>query len=125
MPCLTLVRLSLEYEVHCLGFAAGNSYFLRLLAIGLVPGAHGVLACREIWQAEAATLTRNGIVRILQDREGAVHPGMHVALHGNKFWLVVLVDDGRRPRRLRFGPFAIDLCERMDVFRPLVIIAHS
>src|ERR1700719_903497 len=104
---LSLVRLGFEDEVYALGLAARNGHFLRLLAIGLVPRGNGVLACRQIGQTEAAILSGNCMMRILQHREGPVHPGMHIALHGDKFGLIVLIDDRRRAWRLRLVPLAI------------------
>src|SRR5437899_3373099 len=49
---------------------------------------------------------------------------MHIALHGNEFGLIVLVDDRWRAGRLRFVPLTIYFGKRMNVVRGLVVVDH-
>ena len=75
-----------------------------------------------IGQAETAVAGRNGVVRSAENGEIAVHPGMNIALHGDKFRLLVFRLNRRGAWRLRFIPFLIDFRQRMNVVRDLIVI---
>src|ERR1700736_3948510 len=117
-----LVRLRLKDEVDGLCLRTRDGHFLILLTVGFMPCRHCVLSRRQVRQAEAAILTGNSVVRILEYCKVAVHPGMDVALHGDKLGLIVFVDNGRSARGLRLVPLAIDLGKWMDVVGSLVVV---
>ena len=88
-----------------------------------MPCGDGVFTGREIGQCKRTIFFRRYcIVRILQHREVAVHPGMDVALYGNEFRLRELFGEWRCSRRLRLVPLVIYFCQRMDVVRGLIVI---
>src|SRR5712675_451969 len=118
----SLVGFGFEDEGDVLRLAARNAYFLRLLAISLVPGSDSVFAGRNIRQTETAIVAGNGVVRIFQDSKRAVHPWMHIAFHRNEFGLVVFVEDRRRTRGLGLVPLAVNFGQGMNVVRCLVVI---
>src|SRR6202521_3554754 len=109
------VGLGFENEADSFRFAAGNGHFLGLLAVGLVIGSDGVLARRQIGKLKAAVFAGNRVVGILQHREGAMHPGMDIAFHGDHFRLVIFVGDWRSAGRLRLIPLAVNFGKRMNV----------
>jgi hypothetical protein len=56
------------------------------------------------------------------DREGALHPRMDIALHGDEFRARLLVLDRRRTGRPRFFPLAIVRRQRVNVARRPIVI---
>src|SRR5215469_12065049 len=52
-------------------------------AVLLLPRLDGVSSGRQIIQREFAVLLGDGVVGIFEDEDIALHPRMHVALHGN------------------------------------------
>src|SRR6266852_9588469 len=119
-----LVGLGFESKRDGLGFAAADGDVLGLLAVGLMPRRDGVFARGQVPEGEATTIVSYSVVGVLQHCESAVHPGMHIAFHGNEFRLVVLFADRGRSRWLRLVPFAVQLRQWMDVVRGLILILN-
>src|SRR6266404_3519784 len=118
------IRLGSENEVGGFCFVAADRDFLCLRPVTFMPRSQCVFSGREIGQLEFAGTIRNGVVRSLEHHEPAVHPRMNVALHGDKFWLVVFFADRRRSWWLGLIPFAIDLRQRVNIVRSLVAVRH-
>src|SRR5580700_7123603 len=117
-----LVGFRGENKTDGLGFAAANDHVLSFLAVGFVVSGNRVFARRKIGKLETAIFAGNGVVRVLEHGERAVHPRVNVALHGNHLRLVVLIDDGRRAGRLRFVPLPVNFRERVNVVRSLIVV---
>src|SRR5882724_4534849 len=118
------IRLGSENEVGGFCFVAADRDFLCLRPVTFMPRSQCVFSGREIGQLEFAGTIRNGVVRSLEHHEPAAHPRMNVALHGDKFWLVVFFADRRRSWWLGLIPFAIDLRQRVNIVRSLVAVRH-
>src|SRR5580704_11291876 len=86
-----LVGFCFETEVDRLRLVATDSHILRLRSVILMPRSHGVLSRRQVGQRKPAAIAADGIVAGFQNCKPTVHPGMNVALYGNKLWLIELV----------------------------------
>src|ERR1700684_2925417 len=95
-----LVSLRFEGKVHIFGFSSGDSDIGGLSAIVFMPGGDCVLPRRQIRQLELARALAYIVVIGFKHDEIAVHPGTDVALHGNKFFFLVLLNNRRGAGRL-------------------------
>src|SRR5215472_9415024 len=95
----------LECEVHRLAFARSDGNLLRHRSQFFMPGLNRVLTRRKIRQLEAAVFASHGKVRMLEDCDVALHPGMYVALHRNSNFFAWKAFFHAGPRWLRFVPF--------------------
>src|SRR5215468_9226249 len=118
----SLVGLGFEHEGNRFGLAAADGHFLRLVAVGFVPRGDCVLPGWQIRQRESSAVSGNCKVLVLHHREVSMHPGMHVTLHGNELRLVVFFADRWRSRWLGLVPLAVQLRQRVDVMRGLVLV---
>src|ERR1700686_4447363 len=91
-----LVSLGFKGKVHIFGFGSGDSDIGGLSAIVLMPCGNCVLPRRQIRQLELARALAYLVVIGFKHNEITVHPGMDVALYGNKFFLLVFLDNRRR-----------------------------
>ena len=87
-----------------------------------MPGGDSVLAGRQVRQLEDPSTLAHVVVRRLEHGKVAMHPGMDAALHGDEFFLLVLLGNGRRAGRLRFIPLAVRFGLRVYVVRGRVAI---
>ena len=108
----------LEREI---GFGLGrrrNGHMLFLRSQFLVPRFYNVIAGRQIADLEGAVICGDGEVRIVNDSDKGVHPGMDVALHrDHDLWFNKFAQNGRIARPLTVVPFPVDLGEWMNVMR--------
>src|SRR5437762_2598664 len=118
------IGLGFEDEVYAFCFTARNGHFLRLIAVGLVEGRHRILARRQIGQRETTVGAGDRVVGILHDRKSPMHPGMDIAFDRNEFHLVVLIGDRRSAWRLGLVPLTVDLSQRVDVMRSLILVRN-
>src|ERR1700674_938002 len=117
-PCLTtLIGLRFEDEADGLCLVARNGHILRLLAVRFMPCCDRVLAGGQVRKTEAAIPAGDGVMRILQNCELAVHPRMDVALHRDELRLVEFFGKRRSPGRLRLIPLVVDLRQGVNVVR--------
>ena len=77
-------RPLLEYEFYRLGCACAYGDFLGPGAQFFVPRLHGIFARRQIFQFESPIFVGDREVRIFYHGNIAPHPGMNIALHGNR-----------------------------------------
>src|SRR5690348_9479540 len=91
---------SFEREVGRRWFTASHRHFLGLLAVLLLPGRYRVTARRNVLDGVRTVGVSRGI-GTFDDNVPAVHPGMDVALHRNRYFFRLPTRlDGRRPGRL-------------------------
>src|SRR6202795_442772 len=110
-----LVCLRLEGKVHIFGFSSGDSNIGGLSAIVLMPCGNCVLPRRQIRQLELARALAYIVVISLKHDEITVHPGMDVALYGNKFFFLVFLHNRRGAGGLRLVPLLVHFCQGMNV----------
>src|SRR5262245_49893792 len=73
-----------EAEVDLLRLLGADRHLLLLRAQLLVPHLDRVLARRHVLDRERPVLAAHGEERVLEDSDVRLHPGMHVALHGDR-----------------------------------------
>src|SRR5258707_5615334 len=107
----------LKNKIDSLGFVRTHCDRLRCRAQLLVPGLNGVGARRQTAQIETAVLARHGKVWMFEHRHITPHPGMNVALYGDRYLC-------SRESFFRFGsgglrlvPFAVVGGYRMVIVR--------
>src|ERR1700676_165636 len=110
-----LVGFGFKAKVDRLGLVPRDRHVLGLGSVIFMPGGDGVLARRKIRQREPAIVLADRKMVGLEQRKPAVHPGMDITLHRNKFRGVELILNGRCSRRLRLIPLAIHFSQRMNV----------
>src|SRR5260221_4529364 len=87
------VSLRLEAEVDRLGLAPGDRDFLLLRAVVFMPRGDFIFSRGQVRQRERAIVLADRVMIGLEHHEPAVHPGMDVALHRNKFRRVKFLAD--------------------------------
>src|SRR5882762_1990646 len=116
--------VSFECKIYCLTFAGGHRDLLCHGSELLVPGFHRVFPGRKVGQVEASVLAGYRIIRMLEHRDVALHPGMHVAFHGNRDLLARETFLHRGAGRLRLVPLPVVSRNRMNVVGGVVAVDH-
>src|ERR1700674_3157149 len=118
------LRPRLEHEIYRLGFIRSHRNFLALGTELLMPRLDRVGTRRKTFQYETPVLVRNHKIRMLENRDVASHPRVHVALDwdGDLFPRKRFFDG--QPMRLRLIPFPIVVWHRMNVVRSFVAGDH-
>src|SRR5258708_10608651 len=114
----------LENKIDSFGFVRTHCDRLRRCAQLLVQGLNCVGARRQTAQIETAVLARHGKVWMFEHRHITPHPGMNVALYGDRYLC-------SRESFFRFGsvgrrlvPFAVVGGYRMDIVRSRIAVHY-
>src|SRR5260370_22824771 len=111
-------------KIDSLGFVRTDLDLLGCRAQLLVPGLNRVGARRQTAQIETAVLARHGKVWMFEHRHITPHPGMNIALYGDR-------NLGSRKSFFRFGsgglrlvPFAVVGRYRVDIVRSRIAVHY-
>src|ERR1700756_2767424 len=76
--------LVMEDKIYRLRLARVHGHFLRESAQLFMPSFYGVFPGRKITEIKASVFVGNRKVGMLENRDIAAHPGMHVTFHRNR-----------------------------------------
>src|ERR1022692_359209 len=108
--------LSLIGEVYSFAFLATYGDRLFHLSVLFVYGFNYVGPRRKPLYCKRSVVARHGEEGVSDYSNVRAHPGMHVALHRDHYFLAgESLGQGRLPRRLRLVPVGVDLRLRVDV----------
>src|SRR5436305_3297069 len=111
-----------EGEAEFFGLVRADRYRLHGRPQLFVPGLERIGSRRQIAEIEASVFSGDRKIRVLEDRDVTLHPGMHVALHGNGDFLAREGLFHLRSRGLCLIPFTIIDGLGMNVMRGGVIV---
>lgn len=103
----------MKHEVQIFLVAGSDGDLFGLRTIEFMPCRDGVVSRRQVWQRKRAGAVGDRVMRILEHRKNAAHPGMKLTLHLDEFWLVITDHDGGSAWRLRAIPLGIHMSHRM------------
>ncbi len=77
--------LGLENELQNFRLIGFDGDLLSQHAVLFMPSLQRIVAGRNVFQIEGAILVGDREVRMLEDRDVALHPRVHITLYGNDF----------------------------------------